>query len=82
MARRRRRRGITVELDLHGATHEEAVVAVHRFVNDHWIPGWRLRFVVGRRGRMAAVVSRVLSEYDLEPVEDEWNCGVVWAEVE
>ncbi len=77
----RRRRSVD-ELDLHGMTHGEAEEAVHRFLNDHWAPRWRLRLIVGRRGRMRDAVSRVVVEYGLVAREDPWNEGVLVVDVD
>jgi len=69
------------ELDLHGLTHGAAEAAVHRFLNDHWARGWRLRFIVGRRGSMHLVVDRVVEMYGLTPRDDPHNEGVVTVDV-
>jgi DNA-nicking Smr family endonuclease len=77
----RRRRSVD-EVDLHGLGHEEAAAVVHRFLNDHWAPRWRLRIVVGRRGRMRDMVARVVCGYGLEAREDPWNEGVLLVDVD
>jgi len=68
-------------LDLHGLRHVDVPDAVHRFVNDHWIPGWRLLIITGDSAAMRRLVAGVLRMYDVGWWESEWNSGVVVVEV-
>ncbi len=76
-----RRRLIDVQLDLHGVRHRDVPEAVHRFVNDHWASGWRLRIVTGGSDEMRRLVLGVLLMYDVDPQVDDWNPGVVVVDI-
>lgn len=58
-------------LDLHGVRHGDVEGTLHRFINDHWAVGWRLRIVTGRSSAMRRLVSGVLAAYRLDPVWDD-----------
>jgi len=70
-----------VELDLHGVRHEDVTDVVHRFVNDHWVPGWRLLIITGDSSEMRRLVAGVLRMYDADWWESQWNPGVVVVDV-
>jgi hypothetical protein len=68
-------------LDLHGVRHVDVPEAVHRFVNDHWVSGWRLLIITGDSPEMRRLVAGVLRMYDVDWWESEWNFGVVVVDV-
>lgn len=78
---RRRRARQRVELDLHGVSHADVSGVVHRFVNDHWVRGWRLLIITGDSSRMRRLVAEVLSCYDVDWWESDWNSGLVVVDV-
>jgi hypothetical protein len=83
MGRRRPRvpRRLEVELDLHGVRHVDVGDVVHRFVNDHWVPGWRLLIITGDSSEMRRLVAGILRMYDVDWWESEWNLGVVVVDI-
>jgi hypothetical protein len=64
-------------LDLHGVSHGDAPDLVHRFINDHWTPGWHLYIITGSSEKMKSIVMSVANMYDLDPQEHPWNPGQI-----
>jgi hypothetical protein len=83
MVRRRHRvrRRLEAELDLHGVRHGDVSDAVHRFVNDHWVVGWRLLIITGNSQEMRRLVVGVLRMYDVGWWDSEWNPGVIVVDI-
>lgn len=65
------------EVDLHVETRESAAEVVHRFINDHWARGWRLRIITGRSDGMRRVVADAAAAYGLVARLDRDNEGVL-----
>lgn len=62
-------------LDLHGVSHEEALEAVHEFINVNW-GAPEVHVITGHSARMKGIVRRVLSQYQVEVLDgDPRNTG-------